>query len=889
PRDLPRIQYLRKPGTTTDSVLSALLGVEGMHDTDVGLGVRVTNSDRPFDLLKNDVIDGYTGYLLTGLWRAKQENVDVRVLHPADYGVAFYGDSLFALDQLIENEAESLQKFLRATQLGWRYALKYPDEISERIVSDLPRVYEVPDLLGFNKFQAEIIADLIEQDRVVIGHTNMFRWQKMHLAMKKSGVIAGEFDSSMIVDQGRLDDLAHKDDHLIYFYMALAVIMGGGFIFIGVKFYPRKTSDHIIDTQKEALIVNASKDHSLAVFDDVNELLMDKLSFGVICTQLDGQIVICNNAASTILNLPNKDILNRKISDFIPLLSHEYLLELADDDDSTLEAFSSGETHATGSGSSIKEIAFNIRKATLNQRELFVFSLRDLSERKDLEQRYLRAQRMDAVGRLAGGIAHDFNNLLAIMLGNVELIEMSPEAVASAGNNIEALKRSIQKGTSLTGRLLAFSREKRSDMRPVEMLSLCSDLQDFLRRSLPENIQIDFDYTVPPTYCLLDPSQFEHAIVNLVINSRDAIQGSGKIRLRLREPGVGDNVFIDFDQSLVVEVEDTGAGIPKEVIHQVTEPFFTTKDIGKGNGLGLSMVFEFVEQSGGKMFIESPAGEGATIKLVFPTVSQVEEKISEKRSGVDDTAVHSEHILVVEDEKGLCEIVGPFLEKKGYKVTLCHTADEAHDVFLQSRSGSLEEIDVLLTDVILPGELDGVKLAQLCRKASPALRVLYVSGYAEHDTSKLTQKTFQEGYLPKPYSLTGLSQLLSVLINGTRIMLVTHKTDEGQYIYDIIREAGYNVVWHERLIDAMKHVEEHAPDIILTEVILPTGDGYDLLNFIRKKQLPSKVYGMSDQEDFLTGFKNIGGDGVLIKPITKDHILNLLSGQIVVQKRKSAD
>lgn len=357
-------------------------------------------------------------------------------------------------------------------------------------------------------------------------------------------------------------------------------------------------------------------------------------------------------------------------------------------------------------------------------------SMTDISEQKQLEDRLRQAQKMETVGQLTGGVAHDFNNLLTVILGNAELLE---EALAEQPHLQKLAKMSLkaaERGADLTSRLLAFSRKQALQPRVIDLAQLVQSMDGLLRRTIPENISIEIVRGGGLWKVEVDATQLEAAILNLAVNARDAMPDGGCLTIEIANAMLdSDYVATEKDvkagQYCVITITDTGNGIPPEHLDKVFEPFFTTKDIGKGSGLGLSMVFGFVKQSGGHIRVYSELGEGTSIKLYFPR-SWAEQELTAANPLEREIIGGTETVLVVEDDRAVRDYAVTQLRNLGYAVIEASSGAEAIKL-LQSACA----VDLLFTDVIMPG-MNGRVLAEAARKLRPFLKVLYTSGYTEN-------------------------------------------------------------------------------------------------------------------------------------------------------------
>jgi PAS domain S-box-containing protein len=386
----------------------------------------------------------------------------------------------------------------------------------------------------------------------------------------------------------------------------------------------------------------------------------------------------------------------------------------------------------------------------------------EISERAQAEEALRHAQKMDAIGQLTGGIAHDFNNMLTGVLGALDLIQRRVAAgrVSEIDRYIDAAMSSANRAASLTHRLLAFARRQSLNPRPVDVNRMVVSMEELLRRTIGESIELEVDLNSALRLTNTDEHQLENALLNLVINARDAMPDGGRllIQTELAHVAVLHDSLAPGDY-VRLGVQDTGCGMSGEVIARAFDPFFTTKPIGQGTGLGLSMVYGFINQTGGQVLIDSSEGRGTRVDLYLPCHFQPVERQAVADDSVDPPrAVQGERVLVVEDEPDVRMLVVDVLRDLGYTVEV---ASDSHTAlpFIQSP----QRIDLLVTDVGLPG-LNGRQLAEIARQHRPGLRVLFITGYAPN--AEIRGDFLDEGMdmLTKPFSIDALAQRVRSLI-----------------------------------------------------------------------------------------------------------------------------
>jgi nitrogen-specific signal transduction histidine kinase/CheY-like chemotaxis protein len=359
-----------------------------------------------------------------------------------------------------------------------------------------------------------------------------------------------------------------------------------------------------------------------------------------------------------------------------------------------------------------------------------VINARDVTERHVLEEELRQSQKMEAVGRLAGGIAHDFNNLLAVMLGYTTLTLSRAGDPAAVTRNLEQIRTAAERAANLTRQLLAFSRKQVIQPRVVDLGGVVSELHTMLERLIGEDIELVTDVGSAKGQVKADRGQIEQVIVNLAVNARDAMPRGGRLAIVMRDVVVDatlarEQVSLRPGRYVRIDVTDNGAGMEPETLHRVFEPFFSTKEKGKGTGLGLATAYGIVKQSGGHIAVESARGHGSTFRIWLPAV-EAEEAPAPALAPTDAAAAPegSETILLVEDEDAVRGLLREVLEESGYTVLLAASGAEALRVS-RAHAGT---VDLLLTDVVMPG-MSGREVATLLAAERPGLRVLFASGY----------------------------------------------------------------------------------------------------------------------------------------------------------------
>ena len=472
----------------------------------------------------------------------------------------------------------------------------------------------------------------------------------------------------------------------------------------------------------------------------------------------DGDLIDANNEARTILSLEDGNFpplfellegMGRSISDWITdaangrgLLKPEIVRAVTPGPELFLQ--------------------ITLGRAVENGKTVLVGILNDATELKTLEAQFVQSQKMQAIGQLAGGVAHDFNNLLTAISGHCDLLLLRHDSGDPDYADLIQISQNSNRAASLVGQLLAFSRKQNLKPQSLDLRDTMSDLAHLLNRLIGERIQLDVIHAPGDQVIRADRRQMEQVIVNLVVNSRDAMTDGGHIvvstrRHILSEELIRDRAHVPPGEYVVIEVKDDGSGIPPDGISKIFEPFYTTKKTGDGTGLGLSTAYGIVKQTGGFIFVDSALGEGTTFSLYFPACEATE-------AVPDDTAAPAVNnvrphgggvVLLVEDEAPVRAFASRALRLRGYSVLEAENAEHA----LETLKDPDLKVDVFVTDVIMPG-LDGPTWVRKALRDRPDIRTVFVSGYSEEGRAEKQARIPNSVFLPKPFSLRQLTTVV---------------------------------------------------------------------------------------------------------------------------------
>jgi PAS domain S-box-containing protein len=396
---------------------------------------------------------------------------------------------------------------------------------------------------------------------------------------------------------------------------------------------------------------------------------------------------------------------------------------------------------------------------------LAIVLVKDVTNALKQEEHIRQSQKLDALGQLTGGVAHDFNNLLAIMLGNLELLELQTSGDIKLNERIAKITKAINTASDLTQKLLAVSRNKALSTEVIDVSDFMQDTLNMLKRTIKDGIEIHYSQQDHLEKIEIDANELTNAMINLAINARDAMPDGGSLSISVESTYLSKEYISTINENInpgnyiLISFEDTGTGIPKSLIDKVIEPFFTTKPKGKGTGLGLAMIYGFIKQSHGHMRIYSEEGQGSNIRLYLPTLENEEAQTDKASTPVFTPGNWSSlNALVIDDEEDLAEVAATYLEMSGMSVDVCHNAVSGWQA-IENKS-----YDLVFTDIVMPGEFDGLGLYQKIQEHQLACKVVLASGFSEKMVSKKYQLGNDCAFIKKPYKRDEMLKVIDSLL-----------------------------------------------------------------------------------------------------------------------------
>jgi two-component system cell cycle sensor histidine kinase/response regulator CckA len=503
---------------------------------------------------------------------------------------------------------------------------------------------------------------------------------------------------------------------------------------------------------------------ALQASEDRFERFFDEAPLGIVRLGPDRIIQDCNTAFATLIGLDIKDIKDIEGQEFKEFIDKDDRQKIAD----AVGKMEEGRRMGVPLELSLidkdnKSIAVQMHARRFKQSDSIVLHFIDLTEQKDLESQFAQSQKMQAVGQLAGGVAHDFNNLLTAMIGFCDLLLLRHKPGDPSFGDIMQIKQNSNRAANLVRQLLAFSRQQTLRPKIHDMSDILTEVSHLIRRLIGANIELELVHGFNLGMVKVDVGQMEQVLINLAVNARDAMEenGGGHLTIETENFTNAKPVMCGEDEMpagdwVSICVEDTGCGISKENMSRIIEPFFTTKDVGQGTGLGLATVYGIILQTGGFLNIESVVGEGTSFTIYLPRLSATEAVAdnTEETKRAEETPADltgTARLLLVEDEDAVRTFSTRALMNKGYEVLAAENGEAALAVMDEQEN---KEIDLMITDVMMP-DMDGPTLAKHMREENPELRIIFISGYTEEKLKDHMGKGIS--FLPKPFTLKQLA------------------------------------------------------------------------------------------------------------------------------------
>jgi two-component system, cell cycle sensor histidine kinase and response regulator CckA len=518
------------------------------------------------------------------------------------------------------------------------------------------------------------------------------------------------------------------------------------------------TVTHYIGTQED--ITERKLAEAALAESELRFRKLTEASFDGIDIVADGLIIEANRGFAAMFGYEPGEVIGRPILDFVAEESLQSVRERT-------QAGFEGTYEVVGKKKDGSRVMLEVtaRNHAIGDRPCRITALRDVTDKRQLEEQLRQAQKMEAIGRLAGGVAHDFNNLLTVIRGSCDfLLEGLPERSA-AREDVDEIRKAADAAAALTRQLLAFSRQQVVQPKLVLVEEVLANNGKILRRLIGEDIKLNMVLSSTPSTVRIDPGQLEQIVINLAVNARDAMPVGGQVTIETRAVEIDDSYArthsaVTPGRFVMIGVSDTGVGMDERTRARIFEPFFTTKEAGKGTGLGLSTVYGIVKQAGGMVGVYSEPGHGATFKIYLPIVDATAAGPQEGAPAAVPRG--TETVLVVEDAPGVRSVVRISLERRGYTVIEAAGGQDA----LRILADRARHIDLLVTDVVMP-EMSGRQLVDRVRTLRPDVKVIYMSGYTDEAVVRHGVLEAGVNYIQKPFSPDELGRMVRLVLGET--------------------------------------------------------------------------------------------------------------------------
>jgi two-component system cell cycle sensor histidine kinase/response regulator CckA len=698
---------------------------------------------------KVDVISAYVTAEPSQMRALGAEPYSIRV---SDYGVDFYGDTLVTREDVVKNRRTEVDAMIRATRLGWEYAMDHPEEMIAYILT-LPGVKERGIERENLQYEAKTMAPLIRADIVEIGHVNPGRWLRMAKTYQETGVAPAPKNPKWS------EGFVYEQPETGYTLISLALVISAVsfvcfMILVWNVMLRREVEQRTLENRQG---------------DELRRLIIESALDAVIGVDHSGRIVHWNARAVSVFGAGAEKALDTPVKQFLPTLS-DHVKKVHRRKGSPGARFEVEAVRADGS-TFPAELSVSRLPAEMGV-ALNIFA-RDVTGQRNLEEKLRQSQKMQAIGQLAGGVAHDFNNLLTVIQGNASLLQTELLPGADHQHPLAEILTASERASSLTSQLLAFSRQQPMQATVFEANRIVEAISRMLGRLIGEDIRLETVYATPSPVIRADQSMLEQVLLNLAVNGRDAMPQGGILTIETRVEVLDEVTSKAHFRAtpgnyLCIDVRDTGEGIAPENLPRIFDPFFTTREVGKGTGLGLATVFGIVEQHEGWVTVESTPGEGACFTVWIPTRNVPLSEITAKQGGkreMQRSHQGKETILLVEDEEMVRVIGRRLLTMHGYRVIEAGSGKKALEIW-EERSA---EIDLLLTDLVMPEGVSGHELARRLQEEKPELKVIYTSGYSAEIFRGEVAFPDDSIFIGKPYLPDDLLGTLRSALDGVAL------------------------------------------------------------------------------------------------------------------------
>ncbi|MEX0619486.1 MAG: ATP-binding protein [Pseudohongiellaceae bacterium] len=537
----------------------------------------------------------------------------------------------------------------------------------------------------------------------------------------------------------------------------------------------RKESELLRHIKREKALLAEKKQTDVRLEQAVEEklLLLDAAGEGIFGTNKQRRVTFVNSMALKLLNFKEEDVLGQDALGLVCRDSRDHQQENTvrnsiSDCFHDARSIENMKGNFFGKGNLVLPVNFSCRPIIKHEKFIgAVVSFFDMTKQIEMEAKLLQAQKMEAIGRITGGVAHDFNNLLTVIMGNLQFLKRRLSAAddKNEARLIEKIMSAAKRGAEMNNRLLSFSSEQALQSAPEDLNAILLDMQDFLKRTLGEEIEIVLNLTGKNCGVMIDRTRLENVILNICLNASDAMPDGGTVIIAshdsLRESGDSSTELVHGPGKYVyLTITDTGAGIPRSIQGKIFDPFFTTKPRGEGSGFGLSTAYGFIQQSGGDIIVQSEEGKGSIFTIHLPAVATRGIKAEERKETTTAVARYDGTVLVVEDDHGVRDIACQMLMEAGFNVLTASNGSAGLEQFNMH-----PDIDLVFSDIIMPGGMTGIELAEKILSDNPDVPILLATGYIEKPLKDQIAGIGNVVCIAKPYDTEKLPGMINSMLS----------------------------------------------------------------------------------------------------------------------------
>jgi PAS domain S-box-containing protein len=734
-----------------DAEFQAMFVAEGIDYEKLTIAPKDKTTDVKFIEGK---IDGLNGSIGNQPFIFNKSNIAVKTIRPISYGIDFYGDSLFTSEAQIEKDIEQVEKIRGATIRGWYYALDNVEEIADLILAEYSPDTSREHLL----FEAEAMRRLILPDLVDIGHVSLHRLERIAQIYADLDQIRPEYSlKGFMYDPAEDTTSIVRMVSILSIILAIASIVGATLLVFNARL-KKLVTERTEELRSSNLLLKA---------------VIEGTTDAVFLKNLEGRYLLANSAALQAIGKAESEVIGKDDSELFPVESARVIKE------ADLIVLESGQSQIseerleTSSGISY----WLANKSPYRDPEGDIIGLIGISrnisdlkkneeEKKALQKQLIQAQKMESIGTLAGGIAHDFNNILAAIMGYAEMVRDSSPAGSQAAEDLDQVLLAGERAKALVKQILTFSRLTDSKKLPIQPAVIIKETIKLLRSSIPATIAIKQEIAADSDFILADPTELHQIILNFCTNAFHAMEEKGGILAialqsqTITEDELPSRYDVKPGKFVQLTIADTGSGIAPEILEKIFDPYFTTKEIGKGTGMGLSIAHGIVKSCDGFITCRSKPGEGTVFQVFFPVIA---DEISPVAQHADLIRFGSERILFVDDEEMIAEMGKNMLERLGYRVTARSDSSEALAVFRNQPDG----FDLVITDQTMPG-MTGSDLARRMLEIRPEMPIILCTGYSSLVSEEQARALGIKGFALKPLTKKDIAALIRKVLDEDR-------------------------------------------------------------------------------------------------------------------------